>query len=105
MAKQRAKPRLGRFGEPAILILLSLSSGTKHGYAIMVDIEGSMGVSLGAGTLYGAIAKLMKLGMIRPLPSEERTRPYEITPEGRAEMATFLETWSPIVRLGEARLA
>ena len=29
-------PELGRFAEPALLILVSLSDGPKHGYAIMV---------------------------------------------------------------------
>jgi hypothetical protein len=31
-------PELGRFAEPALLILVSLSEGPKHGYAMMADI-------------------------------------------------------------------
>ncbi len=30
-------PELGRFAEPALLILVSLSDGPKHGYAIMAE--------------------------------------------------------------------
>ena len=30
-------PELGRFAEPALLILVSLSDGPKHGYAIMLS--------------------------------------------------------------------
>ncbi len=51
-------PELGRFAEPALLILVSLSDGPKHGYAIMTDVEGSTGRPLGPGTLYAALARL-----------------------------------------------
>ncbi|HWD40874.1 MAG TPA: PadR family transcriptional regulator [Fimbriimonas sp.] len=96
---------LGRYGEPATLILISLAEGPKHGYAIMVDVEKQMGVTIGPGTLYAAISKLLKQGFIRPLPSSDRARPYEITPSGREVMAAFLKTWAPIVKIGQARLA
>ena len=96
---------MGRFAEPATLILLSLSSGPKHGYAMMTDIRDTMGVDLGPGTLYGAISKLVRLELIRPLPNDERARPYEITASGRKALADFVATWSPIVKLGQARLA
>ena len=36
-------PELGRFTEPALLILVSLSDGPKHGYAIMTDVEAAAG--------------------------------------------------------------
>ena len=32
-------PEFGRFAEPSLLILVSLSDGPKHGYAIMQDVE------------------------------------------------------------------
>ena len=34
-------PEFGRFAEPSLLILVSLSDGPKHGYAIMQDVEGA----------------------------------------------------------------
>ena len=37
--------------DPTILILTSLSSGEKHGYALLQDIERYVGVRLGPGTL------------------------------------------------------
>ncbi len=37
-------PNLGRFSDPSILILASLAGGTKHGYAIMEDIESFAGM-------------------------------------------------------------
>ena len=105
-AMKNDNPRgLGRFGEPATLILLSLASGPKHGYAIMQDVEEQMGVKLGPGTLYGAIGKLIKWDMIRALPTEDRARPYEIAPKGREAVIEFLRAWAPIIHLGEKRLA
>ena len=48
----------GRFGEPALLILVSLADGPKHGYAVTDDIADFAGVRFGPGSLYGAIARL-----------------------------------------------
>ena len=51
-------PRFGRFAEPSLLILVSLSDGPKHGYAIMQDVERGSGRPMGAGTLYAALVRL-----------------------------------------------
>ena len=51
-------PEFGRFAEPALLILVSLSDGPKHGYAIMTDVEEGTGRPMGPGTLYAALARL-----------------------------------------------
>ena len=50
------QPELGRFAEPSLYILISLSEGPKHGYAIMADVERVAGSPMGPGTLYGALA-------------------------------------------------
>ena len=47
---------LGRFTDPSLLILTSLSDGPKHGYAIMTDITAFSGVGMEPGTLYGALS-------------------------------------------------
>lgn len=105
MRSPSKKPKgLGRYGEPATLILISLAGEPRHGYAIMSDIEARMGVAIGPGTLYAAISRLLDLGLIRPVPTEERARPYEITADGLRSVAEFVRTWSPIVRIGEASL-
>jgi DNA-binding PadR family transcriptional regulator len=70
---------LGRFADPSVLILTSLSDGPKHGYAIMTDVAGFSGVTMEPGTLYGALARLERRGWVRPLAAAERRRPYEIT--------------------------
>ena len=55
---------LGRFSEPGLLILVSLSGGPKHGYAIMEDIAELRGVRLGPGTLYGTLKRLLESGLV-----------------------------------------
>ena len=40
---------LGRFAEPSLYILVSLSEGPKHGYAIMTDVEAISGSPMGPG--------------------------------------------------------
>jgi len=75
---------LGRLSEPALLVLAALAPGSKHGYAIIRDVELHAGLRLGPGTLYGAITRLEAHGFITPLEVEERgRRPYRITPAGR----------------------
>ena len=76
-------PELGRFAEPALFILVSLSDGPKHGYAIMADVEAGTGRPLGPGTLYAALARLEERGMIEALAPVDRRRPYRLTAVGR----------------------
>jgi DNA-binding PadR family transcriptional regulator len=73
---------LGRFSEPALLIMISLADGPKHGYAMTEDIEHISGQRLGPGTLYGGITRLEARGWIEPLPSDDRRRPYKLTTSG-----------------------
>src|SRR4029077_7270031 len=79
-----AKPlgEFGRFAEQSLYILVSLSDGPRHGYAIMTDVERISGAPLGPGTLYGALARLERRGLIEALAPEERRRPYRITGQG-----------------------
>ena len=105
MARQgRDQDGLARFGEPGVLVLLSLSEGPRHGYAITEDIRQQTGITLGPGTLYGSLTKLAGRGLIRPLDSEDRRRPYEITAAGRVALQAQLASWSRIVETGKARL-
>lgn len=106
MAKQgRDGDGLARYGEPGVLVLLSLSGGVKHGYAIIVDVLEQTGIRLGPGTLYGSLTKLVDRGLIVAQPSEDRRRPYEITEQGRTALAAQLEMWSRVVQTGRTRLA
>lgn len=95
---------LGRFSEPGLLILVSLASGPKHGYAMMEDIAGLRGVKVGPGTLYGALARLEKRGLIEPLPAHDRRRPYRLTDAGVAALREQLRGLESFAAAGLARL-
>ena len=95
----------GRFSDPALLILSSLADEPKHGYAMMTDIEATIGVRLGPGTLYGALARLETAGFIKAMPVEERRRPYQITAKGIAALRGQLELLQKLTALGLKRLA
>src|SRR5262252_126935 len=91
---------LGRFSEPALYILISLADGPKHGYAMTQDIESVAGQKLGPGTLYGALARLEARKWIEPLPSDDRRRPYRLTPAGHRVLRHRLESLSSLARVG-----
>ncbi len=95
---------LERANEPAILILTSLASGPKHGYALAQDIEAFAGVTLGPGTLYGAIGRLDERGLIEPSGQEERRRPYRITAAGQRELERAVRDMHALASEGAQRL-
>jgi DNA-binding PadR family transcriptional regulator len=95
---------LERNNEPAVLILTSLASGDKHGYALSKDIEGFAGIVLGPGTLYGAITRLEERGLIEPTPSDDRRQPYRITAGGLAALSAALEQMRQLSEIGTSRL-
>jgi DNA-binding PadR family transcriptional regulator len=96
---------LGRYAEPSLLILVSLSAGPRHGYAIMDDSEAIAGRRIGAGTLYAALARLERLGMIEALPPDgSRRRPYRLTALGAGTLKAELERLHDLSETGLARL-
>ncbi|MDQ0189817.1 PadR family transcriptional regulator [Alicyclobacillus cycloheptanicus] len=95
---------LGRFSDVSFLVLSSLSSGPKHGYAMMEDILAFSGTQLEPGTLYGAIARLEKHGWIEPLAAEERRRPYRITADGVTVFRHMVATLEQVAAIGKQRL-
>jgi DNA-binding PadR family transcriptional regulator len=95
----------GRFSEPALLILISLAEGPKHGYSMTEDIASLAGVRMGPGTLYGAIARLESRGLIEPLKSEDRRNPYQLTGLGERALRARLDSMMAVVRTGQRRLA
>jgi DNA-binding PadR family transcriptional regulator len=97
-------PELGRFAEPALLILVSLSDGPKHGYAIMTDVEAGTGRPMGPGTLYAALARLEERGLIEALAPVDRRRPYRLTGLGATVLADQLRELSEFAELGLRRL-
>jgi DNA-binding PadR family transcriptional regulator len=90
--------------DPTLLILSSLADGAKHGYAMMVDIAEFAGVSLGPGTLYGAISRLENEGLIEPASPTSRRQPYRLTARGRRHLETQIATLATVLRVGARRL-
>jgi len=89
-------------------ILLALSRGDKHGYAIMKWVEENPGaaIRLGPATLYRTIRTMLGKGWIeeldeRPDPQidDERRRYYRITGAGRVGAAEEAERLAKLVSL------
>jgi DNA-binding PadR family transcriptional regulator len=95
----------GRYTGPATLILSSLADGAKHGYALTKDIDSFAGVRLAPGTLYEALSRLEGQGLIEPLPSDDRRRPYRLTAAGAAALQAHLQTQRRVADVGLRRLA
>jgi DNA-binding PadR family transcriptional regulator len=101
---RRRRSDLGRFSDPSLLILASLASGPKHGYAMILDIEEFSGTKLEPGTLYGAIGRLEARGWIAPLEPSDRRRPYVLTPAGADALRERLPALQRIASIGLRRL-
>lgn len=91
--------------DPGLLILASLSSGPKHGYAITQDVRTFAGVALGPGTLYGAIARLEDRGLIEAVESDDRRRPYRLTGAGKRSLESQLSVLERLTSTALGRLA
>lgn len=92
---------------PAVFhILLALSSGERHGYGVMKQVEAdSQGkVKMGAGTLYGSLKRMLDAGLVKesdkrvdPEMDDERRIYYRITGVGEKALAAELERYRHIV--------
>jgi len=87
-------------------VLVSLSQGDRHGYAILQEIEdrGEGGAIPGLATLYRAIVRLEKEALISRSEAgvsleDERRRSYGITPLGRAVVEAEARRLAPMVDL------
>jgi len=95
---------LRRPNDPSLLLLTSLASGPKHGYALLKDVEDFAGVTLSPGTLYGAITRLEESGLIEPLADVDRRRPYRLTAEGARALKEVTSEMRRLANVGIARL-
>ncbi len=99
--------------EPTFLILLSLSPGPKHGYAILKEVDSlSEGrVKLSTGTLYGAIERLLDQNWIRrvedPIPNgtNRERKAYDLTDLGRRAMNAEITRLQNLVRKAVSQTA
>jgi DNA-binding PadR family transcriptional regulator len=83
--------------EPTYFILAALVNGPSHGYGIIQDADAlSAGrVRLTAGTLYGALERLTREGIVEPdreeLVSGRRRRYFRLTGTGERALADETE--------------
>jgi DNA-binding PadR family transcriptional regulator len=95
--------------EPVLLILTSLASQPRHGYALLKDIEELSGgrVRLSTGTLFGALKRLLDDGWIERFEQEDTSRQkqtYRLTASGRKQLHLELDRMKQLTRAGFARL-
>lgn len=91
-------------------ILLALSGGDRHGYAIIGDVETRTNgeLRLSAGTLYRSVARMVEQGFItevakrRTAADDERRRYYRITSFGTAVARAEMRRLTQLVRLARA---
>ena len=98
---------------PAVFhILLALSTGERHGYGIMKQVEAdSQGkVSMGPGTLYGSLKRMLDAGLVQE--SDKRVDPemddgrriyYQITGIGAQALESELDRYKRIVTIAQQR--
>jgi DNA-binding PadR family transcriptional regulator len=93
----------GRFSEPALFVLISLLDSPKHGYAIVADIEGFARRRPGPGTLYGALGRLERHGLVEALAPAGRRKPYRLTTAGRTEVRRSVDEMTALAAQAERR--
>jgi DNA-binding PadR family transcriptional regulator len=97
---------------PVFHILVALSDGERHGYAIMQDVasQTSDALQLGPGTLYGCLKRMLAAGLVeesdeRPDPAldNSRRRYYRMTPLGRQAVRAEAERLENAVTAARSR--
>lgn len=95
---------------PAVFhVLLALTAGERHGYAILKDIlERTHGkVRMQAGTLYGTLQRLLDLGWVDEVdaPDDEvdaRRRYYRLATDGRDALQVEVARMDELVKVARA---
>lgn len=82
---------LGRFARPAQQVLNVLAAGPRVPYAMQLEIDARCGVTVGPGTLFGAIARLEQHALIEVVSSTHVPRAYRLTALGAETLAAQLD--------------
>ena len=97
---------------PVFHLLVALSEGERHGYALMrqvaADTDGAL--QLGPGTLYGCLQRMLEAGLIAesdrradPLLDDERRRYYRISDFGTRVVTAEAKRLAAAVTVARAR--
>lgn len=93
---------------------MALSTGEKHGYGIMKHVEkDSEGkVSMGPGTLYGSLKRMLESGLVDegdkkvdPEMDDQRRIYYKITGLGQKALNEEIDRYERVVTLTKKRTA
>ena len=103
-SSSRATPPL----TPAVFhILLALSDGARHGYAIMQAVDASAGsaMRMGPGTIYGSLQRMEEAGLVKELAqrSGDRRRMFTLMPAGRKALVAESERLARLAALVRAK--
>lgn len=93
---------------PEILfVLLTLTEGARHGYAILEEVEVRSGgeVALGPSSLYYTLGRLVNAGLIEEVtapddvdePHADQRRYFAVTAQGRGRLKSELAVLTDIV--------
>ena len=109
---ERAEPRQELPLRPRdYLVLVALSAGEMHGYALIREIEALPGgVRMDPANLYRALRRLTREGLVvasekRPVRADddERRRYYALTPAGRRVASAEAERLLELTRIARRR--
>jgi DNA-binding PadR family transcriptional regulator len=86
-------------------LLLALSQGPRHGYALMKEVEqqSNGGVRLEIGSLYRLLSRMLDSGFIEEADEDERRRYYRISRVGRRVLKAEAERLADLVALSRER--
>ena len=99
----------GSLSAVAVEVLVTLAEGPRHGYAIKQDVEARVGGSfiLGSGSLYQALQRLERRGLIAlvesPPTDARRGRSYRLSPAGRRVLGAELGRMSRLIAQARQR--
>jgi DNA-binding PadR family transcriptional regulator len=92
---------------------MSLAPESKHGYAILKDVEilSEGRVQMSTGTLYGAIRRLLGEGLIKRVDDSGATsnkreiKPYALTERGHRVLNAEVERLEKLIAAAKIRVA
>jgi DNA-binding PadR family transcriptional regulator len=100
--------------EATFYILLSLSTGRKHGYAILKDVSAlsAATLELSTSTLYGALGRMQEQSLIERVTNESDAtngpglprKAYQLTELGRRILEAELARLRRLVQAGQQHL-
>ena len=105
ISTQTRTPIQPPLSEATFFILLSLSPGPRHGYAILKDVQmlSDSRIVLSTGTLYGALKRLLEQNWIErvddpePNDTDRERKAYALTQVGRRILKAEVERFRKLI--------